>query len=211
MRKSLLVHYCGAGWSSLQRYIRTSSFRFKRVGRAMLLTVLVNTGFEFRQCLQMIALSNGEGVQTCCKCVRITTPLPARLARFCIKQMCQILTPIHFAAIFAFDIFGYNHASFYVMEDVKKEQAICTLLILAVNFVVQAGTGVLLMCLLLRNMRVDDTATLWSFMGNIVSEWRTHIVWLCACVTTIAGACMIMKPDGMDISFLSNGFEWLRD
>ena len=39
-----------------------------------------------------------------------------------------------------------------------------------------------------------------------VNKMWVHMILLCATITTVAGCCMIMKHDGMDLTF---EFDWL--
>jgi len=132
------------------------------------------------------------------------------LSAFVLKQMCEMLAPLYFGTIFSFDVFLWNKRFMYQLEDVTHDQACLTLNILLVNFIFQLIMNSLYACYLLRDNMLDhnDRTFLNEFMQSLVGRWLWHLILLSASITTIAGACMILKHDGMDMSFR---FEWLRD
>eukprot|EP00931_Biecheleriopsis_adriatica_P082328 TRINITY_DN55750_c0_g1_i1.p1 TRINITY_DN55750_c0_g1~~TRINITY_DN55750_c0_g1_i1.p1 ORF type:complete len:350 (+),score=39.83 TRINITY_DN55750_c0_g1_i1:44-1051(+) len=137
------------------------------------------------------------------------TKLPRiKLADFVMQQLIEVLTPLHFAVIFAFDVFGWNTRYMYGMDNVTSDQAWSTLRILLATLLIQTASAIYYIHGLLQPgyLSHSELAFLWELLNRICGMWSLHLVAAMASCTLIVGACMIMKHDGMDLSFQ---FEWL--
>eukprot|EP00414_Alexandrium_minutum_P001495 CAMPEP_0113829726 /NCGR_PEP_ID=MMETSP0328-20130328/5952_1 /TAXON_ID=39455 /ORGANISM="Alexandrium minutum" /LENGTH=439 /DNA_ID=CAMNT_0000797797 /DNA_START=160 /DNA_END=1477 /DNA_ORIENTATION=- /assembly_acc=CAM_ASM_000350 len=141
------------------------------------------------------------------------TPTTRLIETFMLKELCEILTPLHFAGVFTFDVFlSRIRHEMYSMEDVEREKAFRTLAILLVNFLWQAISCFWHVRRMLQSDAMSDASKahlreFWRVVLSVrQSAWGVPLVLLMGSVTTLAGACMIMKSDGMDLTFK---FEWL--
>eukprot|EP00929_Paragymnodinium_shiwhaense_P002680 TRINITY_DN10298_c0_g1_i2.p2 TRINITY_DN10298_c0_g1~~TRINITY_DN10298_c0_g1_i2.p2 ORF type:complete len:214 (+),score=50.65 TRINITY_DN10298_c0_g1_i2:143-784(+) len=130
-----------------------------------------------------------------------------QLKRFIVRQLCECFAPVHFAIIFSFDVFLWNKQDMYNIRDVTSFQAYAVLQKLAVA----AFFRFFFAALHLRMLSKHLAAVHRRFLNDVLRKCHTDWLWLLVCTTgsvsTICGACMIMKHDGMDLGL---EFKWLH-
>eukprot|EP00929_Paragymnodinium_shiwhaense_P002685 TRINITY_DN10298_c0_g3_i3.p1 TRINITY_DN10298_c0_g3~~TRINITY_DN10298_c0_g3_i3.p1 ORF type:complete len:540 (+),score=65.99 TRINITY_DN10298_c0_g3_i3:68-1687(+) len=138
-----------------------------------------------------------------------TSIVEIQLEQFYLRQFCECFAPVHFAFIFAFDVFLWNKQDMYNIDSVSEAKSWNVLAILAVTAMMQFTFAAMQIHYLLTNDSLADDHK--KCMRQLIDSSCVQFVWLLVCATasiaTIAGACMIMKHDGMDMAF---HFDWLH-
>eukprot|EP00929_Paragymnodinium_shiwhaense_P002686 TRINITY_DN10298_c0_g4_i1.p1 TRINITY_DN10298_c0_g4~~TRINITY_DN10298_c0_g4_i1.p1 ORF type:complete len:519 (+),score=68.36 TRINITY_DN10298_c0_g4_i1:78-1634(+) len=131
-----------------------------------------------------------------------------QLERFFRRELCECFAPVHFAFIFAFDVFLWNKNDMYHICNVTDEQAVHVLTLLAAT----AGTQFCCAAIQIHGLLNAQLAEyhkdyLRKLIVSSCREWIWLLISATASIATIAGACMIMKHDGMDMAL---EFSWMK-
>eukprot|EP00929_Paragymnodinium_shiwhaense_P002681 TRINITY_DN10298_c0_g2_i1.p1 TRINITY_DN10298_c0_g2~~TRINITY_DN10298_c0_g2_i1.p1 ORF type:complete len:543 (+),score=38.87 TRINITY_DN10298_c0_g2_i1:185-1630(+) len=137
-------------------------------------------------------------------------PVEMQLEQFFLHEVSECFAPVHFAFIFAFDVFLWNKQDMYHISAVTEAQSWRVLMMLAVAAIMQWTSAAIHIRDLLTGEYLAEVHKkyLWELIESACDQSKWLLVCSTASIATIAGACMIMKHDGMDMSL---HFGWMHE
>jgi len=121
---------------------------------------------------------------------------------------CDVVAPISFLGIFVYNVFGPNKQYMYIIDEMSEEDAIMGVY----KILLAIGAGVLKFGVILfaTTKRFEPTVlTRLKNFGKIsFSLYYWIIFWMLESTALACGACVIMKHDGMDLSWKFRSWSW---
>lgn len=121
---------------------------------------------------------------------------------------CDVLSPISFLGIFAYNAFGPNKQHMYIIDEMSEEEAIRG--VYKILLAIGAAVVKFAVILVVTKRRFEPTVLtrLKNFGTLSFSIYYWVIFWMLESTALACGACVIMKHDGMDISMRFRAWSW---
>jgi flagellar biosynthesis protein FliQ len=115
---------------------------------------------------------------------------------------CNVILSLGFMMIYSLNCYSWNKEYMYFFDAFTDDQCQQGLIWIGVQFVTSMLTFVGIGKLIYGKCTTAAVETRFvNFIKMVIKEWFWLVVWILISNTMVAGACMIMKHDGMDWSF----------
>lgn len=128
-------------------------------------------------------------------------------SRVILSILVNTCAPLHFSALLAFNHYSWNNDMFYVLDQFNTTEIHDMLKFLAVSSVLIFISGALKLAYLRKYLPGRHRGKMDKVLNMVFDDHWFNVILMCAGTTTVAGVCMVMKHDGMDVNF---HFEWLH-
>jgi len=122
------------------------------------------------------------------------------VAGLLLLQVCEITAPLAFMMLFAYNCFAFNKDRMYVMDKMSDADVVGTLYWNLVVIVLNTCRAVMVFRVVVTR-RTACMPKVSAFGKLVATEWIWLLVWGLIAVCLACGVCMVMKQDGMDMSF----------
>jgi hypothetical protein len=114
---------------------------------------------------------------------------------------CDVISGLAFLQIYLYNAYGPNQSHFYMICDLTETEKFAT----TITILVTVAIAVCKFWVIIKMIQANNTETellhMKFFSLKALRQWYWLVVWLLVCVCCACGACMVMKHDGMDMSF----------
>ena len=126
-------------------------------------------------------------------------------------HFCEIFSFAPFIMVFLYNIYGPNFGQMYIFDKFTDNGMVRMMLLkMAISFVAKLVTGVVLLTTHMSLLKKEKSSRVVTgahrVMAQLVNSFHLPMIVCIASITTVAGCCMTMKHDGMDMTLK---FVWL--
>jgi len=118
-----------------------------------------------------------------------------------ICQIVDVISGVAFIMIFAYNVFGPNKEYIYVIADMSTGQCINALGMISLNLVINTIKLGITLTVVPKKIPHEILHEEKIFALKILRVYYWPVIWLLISTCMACGACMVMKHDGMDMSF----------
>ena len=106
-----------------------------------------------------------------------------------------------FLGVFAANVYGPNKEHMYILDELSEQQALQSITWLAIVLVVNILQALILVRLARETLPAAMMTRALNYFSTMMEHWYWLIFWLVSSTSLAGGSCMIMKHDGMDLTF----------